>query len=99
MGEIERWFIEEFGHLGFSLTPTMLDPFTFSPTRRVLYQDRLTDISVIPEIVQDLHATGYDPEREYKEILTQSIERFLLEQGKSGDFTPNRNITRFKFND
>ena len=43
MNEIEEWFLEEFGHLGFDLTPMMYNPDWFSPYRGILYTYPIND--------------------------------------------------------
>lgn len=100
MGEIETWFLEEFGHLGFTVTPTLYNPFDFTPSKGVMYNDRMTNIKIVPEMVQDISG-GFvplpDPVVEYKQLLREAVELFLNENGISADFTPNKNITRFRF--
>lgn len=103
MGEIEEWFLEEFGHLGFSTTPTLYDPYTFTPSKGVMYDSRLTNIKIIPELANDISG-GFvplpDPVVEYKQLLREAAEQFLINNGiTTTDFTPNRNIIRFRFND
>ena len=36
MNELEEWFLEEFGPLGFSLTPMMYSPESFEPFLEVI---------------------------------------------------------------
>tara|TARA_Y100000389_G_C17467740_1_gene527239 strand:- start:2650 stop:2955 length:306 start_codon:yes stop_codon:yes gene_type:complete len=100
MDEIEEWFLEEFGHLGFSTTPTLYNPFDFTPSKGVMYNDRLTNIKIIPEMVNDISG-GFvplpNPVVEYKQLLREAVELFLNENGVTTDFTPNRNIIRFRF--
>jgi len=56
MNEIEEWFLNEFGHLGFSLTPTMYcaelagpnarldtNPENFAPIKGILYTYPIND--------------------------------------------------------
>lgn len=91
MGEIETWFLGEFGHLGFDVTPMIYDPFTFTPVRKVTYRNRMTNILITPEM-----SGGYfEPIVEYKQLLIYSIDRFLTEQKR--DFTPIKKISKLKF--
>ena len=38
MEELSEWFLEEFGHLGFDLTPMIYCPESFTPVRKVIYE-------------------------------------------------------------
>lgn len=98
MGEIEEWFEREFGHLGFDLTPTMYDPFSFVPCRKVMYGGMMTHIKVTPELANDLSG-GFvplpDPVEEMRNLIRGEIMRFLDENPR--DFTPKKRITKFNF--
>jgi hypothetical protein len=89
MEEIEIWFEEEFGHLGFSLTPIMYNPFDFTPMKGVMFENedglRLTRIRVTPALANDLSG-GFVPlpdwswpVQELRELIRQEIYRFLDE--------------------
>ena len=98
MDEISQWFLNEFGHLGFSLTPIMYDPDTFfTPLKRVTFKPYNGPMIVtrirISTIIAD--TLGEDIETEYKYIITQEIHRFLEEEGIK-DFKPKQKINKFK---
>jgi hypothetical protein len=94
MGEIVEWFLREFGHLGFDVTPIIYDPFTFTPVRKVTYRNRMTNILITPEITNDI-SSGFggipDPVVEYKQLLREAVYEFLR------TFTPIKKITKLKF--
>ena len=97
MNEISEWFLNEFGHLGFSLTPIMYNPDTFTPVKGVIFKPYngpmiVTRIRIAP-IFEDI--IGEDIETEYKYIVTQEIHRFLEEQGIK-DFKPTQKLNKFK---
>lgn len=98
MGEIVEWFLTEFGHLGFDVTPIIYDPFTFTPVRKVTYRNRVINILITPEIANDISG-GFaripDPVVEYKQLLREVVYRFLTELKR--DFTPIKEITKLKF--
>jgi len=97
MDEISQWFLNEFGYLGFSLTPIMYNPDTFTPLKRVRFKPYNGPMIVtrirISTIIEDI--IGEDIETEYKYIVTQEIHRFLEEQGIK-DFKPKHKINKFK---
>lgn len=113
MGEIERWFEDTLGHLGFSLTPTMYNPENFTPIRGILYthpinggQRRCVKLrtSVTPELVHDI--SGIDVVQEYKDLLVEELVREIESGGlpmpnfgtpKPINFSPIKEITRFSF--
>lgn len=105
MNEVELWFETEFSRLGFSLSPIVYDPVTFTPRRYVIYKFRNgelvnTGIMVTPELVQDLHDYhNVDAEQEYMELVRQEIYRFLdtFEDTTSRDFSPRKKIYKFNF--
>lgn len=107
MEEIEVWFENEFGPLGFSLTPLMYDTTSFTPTRGVMFESvdgfSLTRIRITPELTNDLSG-GFvplpDPREEMRELVRQEIHRFLEQHlNKPKDFTPKKKVTKLKFND
>ena len=92
MGEIERWFEDTLGHLGFTLTPTMYNPDTFAPIRGILYtypingeQRRCVKLrtSVTPQLVQDVRGWGVvnDVVQEYKDLLVEELVREIERSG------------------
>jgi hypothetical protein len=96
--EIVEWFLGEFGHLGFDVTPIIYNPFSFIPRRKVTYYNRVTNISITPEIANDISG-GFagipDPVVEYKQLLREAVYRFLDERKRV--FTPIKKITKLKF--
>lgn len=97
MEELSEWFLEEFGHLGFDLTPMMYNPDTFQPLKAVLWKSISGDVIKtnlrIAPIFEDI--IGEDMEAEYKNIVTQEIYRFL-EEHDIKDFKPTQKLNRFK---
>lgn len=91
--EIEEWFLTEFGHLGFIVTPTLYNPNTFIPIRKVIYNNRMTNIT-ITNLCDDIIG-GQDVGEEYKHLLRALINNFLNEEKET--FTPDKKITKFKF--
>ena len=92
--------MREFGHLGFELTPVLYNPFDFTPSKGVMYGNRMTHIKITPELANDLSG-GFvplpDPVEEQRNLIRTEIMRFLEENSK--DFTPRKIITKLKFND
>jgi len=100
MDEISQWFEEEFGHLGFMITPLMYNPETFTPVRGVLWRRPdgnhvKTNIGIYPELVDDL-ISHVDPVVEYKSLLRDSVNNFLESQDYTKDFKPNKKINKLK---
>ena len=97
MGEMEEWFLNEYGHLGFTTTPTIYNPFSFTPIKKIMYNGRLTNISVVPELVNDISGgfVPFDSTQDYKVLLNDAVSRFLNEYQRT--FTPVKNITKFNF--
>tara|TARA_R110002020_G_scaffold113236_7_gene260355 strand:- start:19202 stop:19504 length:303 start_codon:yes stop_codon:yes gene_type:complete len=99
MNEIEEWFLTEFGHMGFSLTPMMYCPEWFAPFRRVIYENEvISHIKITPEVANDVTG-GFvplpDPVREVKQLITEQLLLFL-EEKKDKDFKPIQKLNRFK---
>jgi hypothetical protein len=98
MDDIVEWFDSEFNLLGFSLTPTMYDPYTFSQVKGVRYRNPnggnyiITTIRIIPNI--DI------PIDEYKELIRNEIVFFLENEisniNKEKDFKPTKKINKLK---
>lgn len=86
MDEITTWFEEEFGHLGFTITPLMYDPETFTPVRGILW--RRPDGAYLRTNI------GLKPEMTH-ESLIESINTFL-EENSSKDFKPKKKINKIK---
>ncbi len=97
MNEIEEWFLEEFGHLGFDLTPMMYCPVSFTPARRVIYEgEEVPHIRITPEVAQDLSsAFGVDVVEELRNYIREVLLRFL-EERKDKDFKPMQKLNKFK---
>jgi hypothetical protein len=99
----EEWFLSEFGRYGFSLSPTMYDPFTFMPCKAVMVADgcglRKTSIKITPELSDDLRGWGvpYDHHVEgLRELIRMEIRRqygHLIDR----DFKPNKIIPKLNF--
>lgn len=100
MGEIGEWFLNEFGHLGFDLTPIIYCPDAFEPFRRVIYENEvIPHIRIIPEgLAVDVRG-GFvplpDPVREVKQLIVEELLRFL-EERKGKDFKPKQKLNKFK---
>lgn len=99
MNEIEEWFLEEFGHLGFELTPMVYCPESFVPFRRVIYENELLPhIRIIPELANDVTG-GFvplpDPTIEHKNLIRETLLQFL-EERKPKDFKPTQKLNKFK---
>lgn len=103
MNDVEQWFLSEFGRYGFSLSPTMYDPFTFVPCKCVIITDGnlmyKTNIKITPDLSNDLQAWGmtYDHHVEaLRELVRMEIRRqygHLLSQ----DFKPIEKIPKLNF--
>ena len=96
MDEITTWFEEEFGHLGFTVTPLMYDPETFTPVRGILWRRPdgaylRTNIGLKPEMVNE----SRDDLTIYKELIREHINTFL-EENTSKDFKPKKKINKIK---
>jgi hypothetical protein len=92
MDEVSEWFLEEFGYLGFDVTPIMYNPDTFTPIRGVLWRRHdgayiITNIKITTELITDV---------EYKSLLRDAVNNFLESQGYREDFTPNKKINKLK---
>ena len=99
MNEIEEWFLNEFGHLGFDLTPTIYCPESFEPFRRVIYENEVVpNIKIRPAVANDVTG-GFvplpDPVREVKQLIAEQLLLFL-EEKKDKDFKPIQKLNRFK---
>jgi hypothetical protein len=93
MDEISQWFEQEFGHLGFMLTPVMYNPDDFTPMKGVLWQRPngtyiKTNIKVLVDVSNDV--------LEYKSLLRDYVNLFLESEGYNGDFKPKKKISKFK---
>jgi hypothetical protein len=98
MGDIVEWFWSEFGSSGFSLTPTMCDPYTFSLVKGVIFRSPnggpmiLTRIRIGPNIDISIE--------DYKELIRSEIVFFLENEisniNKEKDFKPTKKINKLK---
>jgi len=89
MNEISEWFLNEFGHLGFSLTPTMYNPENFAPIKGILYTYPINDqgnrrciklrTSVTPDLVQDI--VGIDMTEDYRDLIVRELQREVEDLG------------------
>ena len=108
MDEISQWFENEFGHLGFTVTPTMYNPDNFSPVRGVLFRHPLvnsgytfkTNIQISVQLIDDVSHSNFNIETEYKELLTEAVAQFLniheLSIEGLKDFKPIKKINKLK---
>jgi hypothetical protein len=104
MDDIVEWFEFEFGPLGFSLTPLMYDPYTFSPVRGVRFKlpnggpMLLTRIRITPNM--NIDAVFDITSDEYKELIRNEIVFFLENEisniNKEKDFKPTKKINKLK---
>jgi len=97
MNELEEWFLEEFGPLGFSLTTIMCSPESFEPFRKVIYENEvIPHIKITPELALDLsNIYGVDAVGEYRNLVREVLLRFL-EEKKPKDFKPTQKLNKFK---
>lgn len=77
MGEIEEWFLSEYGRYGFSVGPQLIDINTFAPSKPIMLtrngRMRKTHTHIIPEMANDLSGgfVPFDPTSEYKILIRQ----------------------------
>jgi len=97
MNEIEEWFLEEFGHLGFDLTPMMYNPESFTPVRKVIYEGEVVPyIQITPEVARDLSSAFWvDAVEELRNLIREALLQFL-EERKGKDFKPMQKLNKFK---
>lgn len=111
MDEISQWFEQEFGHLGFMVTPAIYNPDDFTPIRGVLFRHpRIngghtfkTNLRITPELANDISG-GFvhlpDPVLVHKQLLTEAVNTFLESHGLSlyslTDFKPIKKISKLK---
>lgn len=111
MDEISQWFEQEFGHLGFIVSPLMYDPENFIPHRGVLFRHPQingghtfkTHLRITPGLANDLSG-GFghlpDPVLEHKQLLTEAVNTFLESHGLPldglTDFKPIKKISKLK---
>ena len=95
MEEIEEWFISEYGHLGFDVSPTIYDPITFAPSKMIFYNDGNTRMRITCELVN----------LDYRALINQGVDNFLRINGfipitenrlHKTEFIPKK-LTKHKF--
>ncbi len=96
---MEEWFLNEFGHLGFDLTPMIYCPESFEPFRVVIYENEvIPNIRITPALANDVTG-GFvplpDPVREVKQLIAEQLLLFLKER-KPKDFKPIQKLSKFK---
>ncbi len=96
---MEEWFLNEFGHLGFDLTPMIYCPESFEPVRMVIYENEvIPNIRITPALANDVTG-GFvplpDPVREVKQLIAEQLLLFLKER-KPKDFKPIQKLSKFK---
>jgi len=100
MDEISQWFEQEFGNLGFMLTPVMYNPYDFTPMRGVLWQRPdgshvKTNIRVPTDVSNDI-IYNLDPVLEHKSLIRDYVNLFLESEGYTKDFKPKKKISKLK---
>jgi hypothetical protein len=101
---MEEWFLSEFGRYGFTLSPTMYNPYTFTPCKVVMVRDRngllfKTNIKITPELADDLQGYGmsYDHHVEgLRELIRMEIRK-QYGHLMNIDFKPKQKLNHFKF--
>jgi hypothetical protein len=100
---MEDWFLSEFGPYGFTLSPTMYDPYNFMLCKVVMVRDRnglfKTNIKITPDLADDVRGWGvpYDHHVEgLRELVRVEIRR-QYGHLMNIDFKPNKKITKLKF--
>ena len=98
MNEIEEWFLEEFGHLGFELTPMVYCPYSFDPVRKVIYRgEEVPHMRIATRLLAHDLSSAFDVDvvEEYRTLVRQGVLRFL-ENRKDKDFKPMQKLNKFK---
>ena len=100
---MEDWFLSEFGPYGFTLSPTMYDPYNFMPCKVVMVRDGnelfKTNIKITPELADDLQGYGmtYDHHVEaLRELIRMEVRR-QYGHLMNIDFKPKQKLDHFKF--
>ena len=107
---MDEWFLNEFGKYGFTLSPTVYDPYNFMPFKVVMVRDRnglfKTNIKITPDLADDLHVgfvvdavfgMTYDHHVEaLRELIRMEVRR-QYGHLMNIDFKPNKKITKLKF--
>lgn len=101
----DEWFLNEFGEYGFSLSPTVYDPFDFQPYKVVMVREGMrvksTNIKITPELANDLYGWGTPPYDYHveglRELIRMEIRRQFGHKLGCGDFRLKEKINRFKF--
>ena len=98
MEETVEWFERELGPHGFTLTPLMYDPNSFTPMMGILYtyvfndegQTRCVKLRahVVPELANDLHAWGRTHNDMVDEMREMVIEQVIREVEAIGQPNP-----------
>jgi hypothetical protein len=97
MNEIEEWFLGEFGHLGFSVTPTLYDVASLTPFRKVIYENTpVPNIRITPELIDISASYNDDSMHLVKQLIVEKILIFLREINKDKDFKPIQKLNKFK---
>ena len=102
MDEISTWFENEFGHLGFQVTPIMHSPYDFTPIRGVLWRRAdgayiRANINISIGLTNDMTSSyNLDPVLEYKSLLMDAVNYFLESQNYEKDFKPKKRISKLK---
>lgn len=98
---MDDWFLVEFGPYGFRLSPTIYNPDSFSPTKKVIHPDGFpTPVMLTPELADDLRGWGISYEymvETYKDHIRQTLSNMYPEVFGSKDFSPKQRLEQFKF--
>ena len=99
---MDEWFLEEFGPYGFTVSHTVYDPNTFTPSKKVIHpRGFMTSINLSSEIVNDVSGWSVPSKEWVIEELKIVIREHLLstypEVFKLKDFKPNQYLRQFKF--
>ena len=106
---MNEWFLEEFGPYGFTLSVTMYDPETFSPSKKVIHPKGFkTSINLTEESASGSFLGGNDLNgwsvsskewviEECKILIRESLLNTYPEVFKPKDFKPKENLLKFKF--
>lgn len=95
MDDIETWFFNEFNSKGFTLSQSIVDPYTFSPHKRVLFKDG-DNITYVGVNLPILTVTEFNDRigNDVRTIVIDTLNSFWLNKK---NFTPIKKIGRFDF--
>ena len=99
---MEEWFLEEFGPYGFKVTPTLYNPDTFTPCKKVIHpKGFLTSINLTADLINDINGWSVPSKEwvieEHKVIIREYLLSTYPEVFEKKDFTPKQRLEQFKF--